>query len=197
MRALSGAPLLLVLVCLGACSASPIERWQQSVERRVIDQGGGDFGVLRYAGIEGNRVDDIGRRAGLLEMFPSNRRDVHGVLLPPQQVRGQAWQPILVGVVRYTGMLDRFPLGRSRVEDIRLALTRVAGDSLDWVLSEADPQTLATYLGTQGDETSEFPRPRDAFAIEVSDDEVRVIERTSGASWRVRPDGTQRSSTDQ
>ena len=197
MRALSGASLLFILVCLGACSASPIERWQQSVERRVLDHGGGDLGVLRYAGVEANRVDDIGRRAGLLEMFPSNRRDVHGVLRPPQRIRGQTWQPILVGVVRYTGMLDRFPLGRSRVEDIRLALMRVAGDSLDWVLGEADPQALASYLGTQDGETSEFPRPGDAFAIEVASDEVRVIERTSGASWRVRPDRTQRSSTDQ
>jgi len=197
MRGCISASLLLVMVCLGACAHTPIERWQQSVERRVIDHGGGDLGVLRFAGVEDDRVDDIGRRARLLEMFPSNRRDVHGVLLPPQQVAGHTWQPILVGVVRYTGMLDRFPLGRSRVEDIRLALMRVAGDSLDWVLTEADPQALAAYLGDQGEETSEFPRPGDDFILEVSGDEVRVIERISGASWRVRPGETQRSSTDQ
>ncbi len=188
---------LFALACLGACTATPIERWQRSVERRVLDQGGGDPSVLRFTGIEPNRVDDIGRRARLIEMFPSNRRDVHGVLLPPQQIHGRTWQPFIVGVVRYSGLLDRFPLEHARVEDIRLALMRVAGDSLVWLLSEPDPQAMHAYLDARKGKTTMFPLPSDAFGVEVSSHEVRVVERTTGALWRIPLDEVQRNSTDQ
>lgn len=180
-----GMTVALALVGpIAGCATDPIARWKNAAERQVIEHGGGDLGALRLASRDGDRFDDIGPRAGTLEMFPANRDDVYGVLLPVWRAGGVIWQPMLIGVVRFSGALDRFPLGRSRVEDIRLVAARVDGAELEWKSSAADAGAVNQYVAqaAPGAPTT-FPTEGDRLEVEDVPGGLIVHERRSGATW--------------
>ncbi len=168
---------------LGGCASNPINNWQEALETHVIDRGQGDMNSVRAASADGDRFDFVDRRAKLREMFPSNRRDVHAVVLGRTASQGQSWSVFLLGVVHYSGVLDRFPLNAKDVDDIRLAVARVEGDKLAWVVSEPDDESLALYLGAQDGDAPAFPTEGDRISFEVDGATIRAVDENSGASW--------------
>ena len=187
-RGLNGLSAVIVIalgaISLVGCSSNPIKKWQSAVEQHVIDRGQGDMNSVRTASPEGNRFDFVDRRAKLREMFPSNRRDVHAIVLGRTAWQDQSWQVFLLGVVHYSGVLDRFPLDAKDVDDIRLAVARVEpGGKLAWILGEADPENLAMYLSAQDSDTPGFPTPRDRISFVAEGSVLRAVDENSGATW--------------
>ncbi len=186
--------ILLVTLATGAltaCSTSPIKKWQATVERHVIDNGQGDLNALRTGSPEGDRFDFVDRRAKLTEMFPSNRQDVHAVILSRTMWENDAWQVFLLGVVHYSGVLDRFPLDAKDVNDIRLAATRVTDSgTLDWIISDANEEAVETYLRAQGDNTPAFPTARDKLDLGADGSILTATDENSGATWTLDLNGS-------
>ncbi len=178
----------LIACALMGCSGGPIAKWQDAVEHHVIEHAQGDMNALRTASPEGDRFDFVDRRAKLTEMFPSNRRDVHALVLGRTEVQDHTWQVFLLGVVHYSGVLDRFPLEPKGVDDIRLALARVTdAGTLAWIMSKPDDDTIETYLGAQDGDPA-FPTPRDMIEVEIGDAAIRAIDANSGATWSIELD---------
>ena len=195
MRRMVPCVLGLALL-LGACAQSPIGTWQGEVERFTLERGNGDLNALRMASDDGDRFDFVDRRARLLEMFPSNRRDVHALVLGMHTLGDAPWQVFIVGVVRYSGTLARFPLGNPRVEDIRLAAVQNDGNGFRWRMGEGDKVQLARYVGAQEGKDSTFPSAQDRWKVRFDGPAVRVVDERSGAAWSLSL-GDHLSSTDQ
>lgn len=181
----------LVTGALTACSTSPIKKWQAAVEHHVIDNGQGDLNVLRTASPEGDRFDFVDRRAKLTEMFPSNRQDVHAVILRRTMWENDAWQVFLLGIVHYSGVLDRFPLDAKDVKDIRLAATRVTDSgTLDWIISDANQEAVERYLRAQDENAPAFPTPSDKLDLAADGSILTATDENSGATWTLDLNGS-------
>lgn len=185
---MAGWVLAGLLLCLPACGASPMQRWQRDLEHFVMVEHHGDMNSIRLASEDGDRFDSLGGRADFLELFPAQRDDVHGVILGRRELLGEPWTFFLVGVVRFKGMLENLPVQDSELRDVRLVAVRATPREMLWIVGEQDKRAMERYKAAQAGDVTTFPTPGDRFGLEVSGQGARAVESRSGAAWEIPPE---------
>jgi hypothetical protein len=181
--------LLLLLVCAGStgCSTSAsLSRWRDAVESYVKDEGGGDPSVLKEVTID--RSSTTRGFALLGGDRATESTDARGLLLAHRPINGQLWFVYLVGLVQ-----------NQKTTDIRLAAMHAEGGKYTWRTSKEDESALKRYnqytehlaaerLGKRDAAPpvyTTFPRPEDAFDLNVDGSVISATHRGSGARWQV------------
>ena len=183
-------PLLLISILFGCGKRADLPTWQRTVERHVIDTGGGDPSVLRNVTLADGRPGF----AIFSRDRPSESTDAVGVLLGHREVNRRLW------VVYLFGLVDR-----QHIKEIRLAAMEVMEDGgYRWIVGKPDRQALETYRNYNATMARErfpdrreppaeylgFPLPGDRFDLTNEDSILRAIHPPSGATWTITLPGS-------
>jgi hypothetical protein len=196
---------LAVLIMSGCRTGDPLQFWRNSVEQYAQTRGNGDLSALQSAGQTGASDDPRPALAMIIardvRTSPLNglaARDVHGLLLGVSQADGGPWYVFAVGVCDPARFDAVEPSNRDRVVDVRIAAVSGQAASPRWRIGPPDeaqlvrycraaPASLPTYDIRLG-----FPRITDDFVLTETDDGAEVVERGSGATWRLPLIGEER-----
>ena len=162
------AACVLMMSGVGCSHTANISQWQRGVEHYVYNEANGDLSALRHiGGVEDRTFTVLGTEN------PDNSNDTVGVLVGHPIVQRQPWAVFVVG------NLNRGELAQSRL----VALAQREG-RLIWRVGETTPAATQAYLRAHSDRAA-WPRPANDFNLTVRDAVVRVVERTSGATWEL------------
>ncbi|MEO6435221.1 MAG: hypothetical protein ABIP55_05610 [Tepidisphaeraceae bacterium] len=179
------ASCLLILSALAGCTRTVnVKTWQKDVETYVRETGRGDPGVLRDVTISGERRGF----AVIGKDHPRQSTDANGLLLAHKTISDRPWFIYLVGVVN-----------EQQVKEIRLAALSIVHGDATWRIGPKDKDALARYRASglarwkqqspaqqkpPGEYTT-FPRPADAFDVNLAGTGVQATHNESGARWEV------------
>jgi hypothetical protein len=173
--------LLLLPACCCGCAETPepvtISSWQRSVERYVWDEGNGDPNVLRDLS-----WDDVHKGFAIMsDPEPARSTDAIGLLLGHRRVGQTGCFIFLVGLVDH-----------QHLEDLRPVALYFEAGQFHRIVGPSDQQALSTYRrdnpgGTAGPPSHgpAFPRQVDAFSLDVQGEQISIMDRSSGASWKL------------
>jgi len=182
------APHTDVMAPQAQLNESKIDRllgtWQREVTAYITREGRGDPGVLSQT--RALHARDVLRPARItfdvldVDAIVPGRDgwDIRGVLVGKQTSSAHTWYVFLVGIVARTGYRP------SSIDDIRLLALSAQSEKLTWEVGLRNPEAVGRYREIFGASPPiAFPGDTDRFTMNISGDEVSVLEMRSAAHW--------------
>lgn len=169
-RGLGIAMMILLTGCAVEGGSNPVSfsSWQKSLEQYVWNQANGDPNVLRDMS-----WDDIHHGFSIIsDPLPQRSTDAIGLLVSHRKIDQRPYFIFLFALVRERLTLEMRPV----------ALTVEKGQ-FNWSIGPPDPAAMARYTSPSRDWA--FPAPDDEFDTTISDDQITITHRQSGAAWRL------------
>jgi hypothetical protein len=161
--------------------------WQRELAAYVSREGRGDPGVLSQT--RALHARDVLRPARItfnvldVDAFVPGRDgwDVQGVLIGKHTSSAHSWYVFLVGIVARAGYRP------SSLDDIRPVALSAQDGKFTWAVGLANPEAVQRYRAAFGGSAPiVFPGDTDRFSMEVSGDQVLVLETLSAARWSLQ-----------
>lgn len=185
--------LLCAVLLTGCRSGNTVELWRDAVEE-YVRHGGGDLGALQNAG-DSNAPGELrpalatvsARGIWATDATPAAYRDAHGMLVGLAQTARGPWYVFAIGICETPADGAAPP----RPVDVRIAAVSGGPDRFEWLTAPPDSEQTARYLASRPADWPAFsvrwpfPRAADDFALSGSGADLRVVERQSGAGWKL------------
>ena len=185
------APHTDVMAPQAQLNASKVNRllgtWQREVTAYISREGRGDPAVLSQT--RALHARDVLRPARITfdvldvdAMVPGRDGwDIQGVLIGKQISSARSWYVFLVAMVARAGYRP------SSIDDIRPVALSAQGGKFTWEVGLANPEPVRRYRAAFGGSApTAFPGGTDRFTMDVSGDQVSVMEMRSAARWSLQ-----------